>query len=395
MASKLGLFRGYEDDLKRAQTALSAGRLDESRAILDRYKGLLSIEVDFMALYSEVLDRQGNFAEADAILVRLLEMDPTHVRGITLRAASLATLGRRADALSFLDAARAANPDNNNILGDYLALLLADRGPAAAIAALKREHLRRAPPRRLEAAVEKLRQKALSLHDVDELKALDPDNLLELEQGSESQVYSLRHIYEAFESIGSNCELGFVQRRSGAEPLSLLRWTSVTPEKLIDLLACDLEGYDDPTHYSLHGQYHNEFILVENMFDTRSHTGVNQSDISPENFLSRMTRRQGFLKRKFLADAAQGRKVFTYKAEQPLTEEQMAGVEAQLFRLGVQHCLFVMRTDDRTKGGTVEIVSPRRGVGYVSDVMPNIRHDEWNSIAITIYDQFVRRSEAA
>jgi tetratricopeptide (TPR) repeat protein len=131
MASKLGLFRGYEDDLKRAQTALSAGRLDESRAILDRYKGLLSIEVDFMALYSEVLDRQGNFAEADAILVRLLEMDPTHVRGITLRAASLATLGRRADALSFLDAARAANPDNNNILGDYLALLLADRGPQA------------------------------------------------------------------------------------------------------------------------------------------------------------------------------------------------------------------------------------------------------------------------
>jgi tetratricopeptide (TPR) repeat protein len=394
MATNL-LLRGFQDDLNRARSTLRAGKPDDALAILDRYKGLLSIDVDFMALYAEILDRKGEFVEAEAILSRLLGINPLHVPAITARAACLTGLGRRTEAVRLLDEARAENPGNNDILGSYLALLLAERGPAAAIAALRTEHLRRTPPRRLETAVEKLRQKALSLHDSAELSQLDPGNLLELEYSAEGQVYSLRHIYEAFEAIGCNCELGFVQRRSGAEPLSLLRWTSITPEKLIDLLACNLEGYETPEHYSLHGNYQHEFILVENVFDTRSHTGVNQSDLPAEEFLDRMTRRQGFLKRKFLADAAQGQKVFTYKADQPLTEVQMAGMEAQLHRLGVRYCLFVMPTDNHALAGTVEIASPQRGIGYLSAVMPNTRFDEWNNIAIAIYDRFVRGNAAA
>jgi hypothetical protein len=198
-----------------------------------------------------------------------------------------------------------------------------------------------------------------------------------------------------FESIGCNCELGFVQRRSGAEPLSLLRWAAITPEKLIELLACDLADYDNPAHYSLGGFFGHEFILTERLFGTKTHTGVNQSDIAPEEFLARMTRRQGFLTRKFLADAAQGRKIFTYKADEPLTEEQMTGVEAQLVRLGVRQCLFAMPTDDRTKGGTVEIASPHRSIGYLSAIMPNTQYEEWDRIAITVYDRFVRQAEVA
>jgi tetratricopeptide (TPR) repeat protein len=395
MASTFGLFRGYEDDLKRARSALAGARFDEGLAILDRYKGLLTTDPEFMALYADILDRKGSFAEAEAILARLLKISPGHIHGMILTASTLTGLGRRPEAVAFLDRARAAHPANTDLVGAYLPLLLAERGPAVAMAALRAEHDRRTPPRRLEAAVEKLRQKALALHDPDELRRLDPDNLLELEQEGGGQAYSLRLIYEAFESIGCNCELGFVQRRSGAEPLSLLRWAAVTPEKLTDLLACDLEGYDNPAHYTLGGLYGHEFILIENVFNTRSHTGVNQSDITPEEFLARMTRRQGFLKRKFLADAAEGRKIFTYKADEPLTEAQMNAVEAQLVRLGVRQCLFVMPTADRAKAGTVEIASPHRSIGYLSAIMPNTQYEEWNRIAITVYDRFVRQTKAA
>ena len=40
-----------------------------------------------------------------------------------------------------------------------------------------------------------------------------------------------------FESIGSDCEFGAVQRRYGAEPLGLLRWNDVDILSLEQALA--------------------------------------------------------------------------------------------------------------------------------------------------------------
>lgn len=393
--STLSLFRGFEDDMKRAQTAFDKRKLEDGLAILDRYKGLLAIDTKFMFLYSQLLNAKGDIAEAETILTRLVGLEPANSAAVVLRSQCLAGLGRRAEALKALDDARKAYPNDNSILGNYLAQLLTEQGPAAAIAALRQEHQRRTPPRRLDTAIEKLRQKALSLHDATELKKLDPEDLLELEIKDAGAGYSLRVIYEAFESIGCNCELGFVQRRSGAEPLSLFRWTFVSPEKLIEMLACDLEGYERPDIYSLAGDSQREFILSESLFGTRSHTGVYTGDIPQDEFLDRLIRRQGFLKRKLLADAAQGRKVFTYKANAPLTEEQMTGIEAELRRHGVRYILFVMPTDQPAQAGTVTIASPGRAIAYLSSVMPNIQYEEWSKIAIATYDQFVRNSEAA
>jgi hypothetical protein len=393
--STLSLFRGFEDDMKRAQTAFDKRKLEDGLAILERYKGLLTIDTKFMFLYAQLLNAKGGIAEAETILTRLVGMEPANSSAVVLRAQCMAGLGRRAEALKSLDDARKAYPNDNSILGNYLAQLLTEQGPAAAIAVLRQEYQRRTPPRRLDTAIEKLRQKALSLYDSAELRKLDPEDMLELELKEEGNGYSLRLIYEAFESCGANCELGFVQRRSGAEPLSLFRWTFVSPEKLIEMLACDLEGYERPDIYTLHGDTQREFILWESLFGTKSHTGVYDGDIPKDEFLDRLIRRQAFLKRKFLADAAQGRKIFTYKGNDPLTEEQMAGIEAQLRRLGVRHVLFVMPTQEPGKAGTVSIVSPVRAVAYLSSVMPTIQYEEWSKIAIATYDQFVRNVMAA
>lgn len=393
--STLSLFRGFEDDMKRAQTAYEKRNLDEGLAILDRYKGLLTIDMKFMLLYAQLLNAKGELAEAEPILVRLVEMDPGNSGAVVLRATCLLGLGRGAEALQSLDAARRRVPHDSTIFGAYLAHLLSESGPAAAIAALREEHQRRTPPRRLERAIERLRQKALALYDAAELRRLDPDDLLELDIQADAQGYSLRMIYEAFESVGCNCELGFVQRRAGAEPLSLFRWTFVSPEKLIEMLACDLEGYERPDVYSIAEDTHREFILSESLFGTRSHTGVYTGEIPQDEFLNRLIRRQGFLKRKFLADAAQGRKIFTYKSNNALTDTQMDGVEAELRRHGVRHVLFVMPTGEPSKAGTVTIASPGRAIAYLSSTMPNIQYEEWNKIAIATYEQLIRNSDAA
>ena len=388
--SGLNLARLYQDDMRRAQAALDARDLDLALAILDRFKAMIATDANFALLYAQILNARGEMAEAEAVLVKAIAVAPSNAVAITLRASCLAGLGRRADALRVLDNARRANPYDNLILGSYLAHMLTEQGPAAAIAALREEHLRRKPPHHLDTAIEKLRQKALSLHDPAELKQLDPENLLDLDGRARGEGYSLRHIYEAFEGLGCNCEFGLVQSRGGAEPLSLFRWTFVTPEKLIQMLARDLAGYETPEHYSLARDVHREFLLEESLFETVSHTGVYHGDIPEEEFLDRLIRRQAFLKRKFLADAAQGRKIFTYKADTPLQEIQMAGIELQLRRLGARHCLFVMPSKDATKFGQVEIVSPTRAIGYVSSTMPNIQYPQWNKIAIATYDQFIR-----
>lgn len=393
--SGLNLANLYRADMGRAQQALDVGDPDFALAILDRFKGIISADAAFALLYAQILNAKGELADAEKILVRALELAPSNANAVALRASCLAGMDRRAEALRTLDEARQAFPKDNLILGSYLAHLLTEQGPAAAIAALRQEHQRRTAPRHLDTAIEKLRQKALSLHDPAELRRLDPEDLLELEGGRPGEGYSLRIIYETFEPMGCNCELGLVQSRGGAEPLSLLRWTFVTPEKLIEMLACDLEGYETPGHYSFGRDLRREFILEESLFGTSSHTGVYHGDIPEDEFLDRLIRRQGFLKRKFLADTAQGRKIFTYKADAPLTDAQMAGIEGELRRLGVRHCLFVMPTRDAEQAGTVTIASPSRAVGYLSSVMPVIRYEQWNRIAIATYDQFIRNPGAS
>jgi hypothetical protein len=50
----------------------------------------------------------------------------------------------------------------------------------------------------------------------------------------------------AFESLGDNCEFGLVQRRMGAEPLGLLRFSYVELPLLVRGLRCGFEGLGDP-----------------------------------------------------------------------------------------------------------------------------------------------------
>lgn len=61
-----------------------------------------------------------------------------------------------------------------------------------------------------------------------------------------------RCIDERFESLGQNCEFGLLQRRCGAEPLGLLRFSSVRLERLIHGIRANFEGIDAPNDVRLH-----------------------------------------------------------------------------------------------------------------------------------------------
>jgi hypothetical protein len=48
------------------------------------------------------------------------------------------------------------------------------------------------------------------------------------------------------ESLDDSCEFGMVQRRFGAEPLALPRWTDTPPDLLAAAFRARLKGVDEP-----------------------------------------------------------------------------------------------------------------------------------------------------
>ena len=91
---------------------------------------------------------------------------------------------------------------------------------------------------------------------------------------------SVRDLMISFEGLGNLCEFGLVQRRFGAEPIGLLRWSNIDVEKLVALLTARLEGVGDPDNLHIKVQ-HGEYIVGDRgYFDT--HTFISADHISPE-----------------------------------------------------------------------------------------------------------------
>ena len=395
MATILELVRGFDNDLKKMQELLQSRRFDEGLALARKYDGLFPKDIELPLLHGRIAYAMDDFVTAEALFARTLAIDPQHNSAATYHAACLSRLGRRQEAIAALKSAYEADPHSTLTLDFYAPLVLVEHGLGPAIALVKAAYEQRGPYNKPESSIEVLRQKALSLFDIDVIRQADPDNFLRLDAVAKPGVYSLRSIYERFEPLGCNCEVGSVQRRHGAEPLALLRWTGVTADSLLRLLRCNLEGYERPEIYSLRGKPETEYLLHDSLFDTTTHTGANLSDMPPEAFLVRVTRRQLFLKRKFLADAAEGQKTFVYKADRLLSDAEIDAIETELRRLGVRKCLFAMLSPDRAKAGTIDIVSPTRVLGYLSTVQPDIRFDEWDRIAVAVHDYFAAQEGAA
>ncbi len=147
------------------------------------------------------------------------------------------------------------------------------RETSALIAELQRLEALSDTPASFNVQLDVLRTRLLSLDDVGELLAL------EIEKGIRSSAASgkgesLRSIYERFEPVGNDCEFGFAQRKHGAEPLSLLRWTSITPENLIRLLNDRFEQFEALERYRIEQGPGGEFILKESTYHTSSHTMI-------------------------------------------------------------------------------------------------------------------------
>ena len=162
---------------------------------------------------------------------------------------------------------------------------------------------------------------------------------------------ALRILMARFESLGNGCEFGIVQRRYGAEPMGLLRWSVVPSAGLIEGLAQDWAGVGDPAQTELVTQeISGEQYTLDQRYKLRVHTFTLVTQVNRDKFYKQQCKRLVFLKERFLEDARNAEKIYLYKGN--IEQDEILAIHEGLRRFNpANRLLCVMEEDEANKAG--------------------------------------------
>jgi len=209
-------------------------------------------------------------------------------------------------------------------------------------------------------------------------------------------------LYMQFQSLGGTglgCEFGLVQRAFGAQPLSLLRWTHVPPESLVDALTNRFAGVGSREQTIIElsaaeNPENPEYIYTDTRFKLAMHTFISQKDMPESEMFTQTCRRMSFLRRQLIAELEAGEKIFVYKFQKRnLTADELATLHRAIRSYGRTTLLYVRYADPDHPSGSVEQIDDGLLVGYISgfnmglDNMPRpIDLPAWDKICRGAHD---------
>jgi hypothetical protein len=175
-----------------------------------------------------------------------------------------------------------------------------------------------------------------------------------------------------FESMGENCEFGLVQRHCGAEPLGLLRFSSTFMRSLIRGLDTDFEGLGEPDDVEpyLSGDAPREYMIHEKKFGLTYHSFIYEGQRSVWLMREQEAARMKYLRREFVDELGEGDKIFVYKRNAPVTDEEVLPLLMALRRRGDNTLLWVVPTERNRPAGSVEVMMPGLLKGYMDRFAP-------------------------
>jgi hypothetical protein len=201
-------------------------------------------------------------------------------------------------------------------------------------------------------------------------------------------------LLQRFESLGDNCEFGFVQRANGYEDGGLFRWSISPLEKLILCLDAnfkDLYLFDnlEPSAPDMVRD-----IATGLMFHTQMHS------IDGQFVLGKAARREIYAREKckidHLLDKFRRRirepsTICVYKRNSGVVDSDAERLQRSLNKLGPSTLLVVRSTDDHARWSTVERSSSGSLVGFVDGFAPYFAADQvsiriWNLLLQKTYD---------
>ncbi|NLH79401.1 MAG: hypothetical protein GX458_00955 [Phyllobacteriaceae bacterium] len=247
-------------------------------------------------------------------------------------------------------------------------------------------------------------------------RALQELDFARLERGAESGVAELdmpaqievvddetsRDLLMGFESIGSDCEFGLVQRRFGAEPLSLLRFNAVEFGGLMSAVAHRFEAMGERETTELVRQFNGEFLMRDRRWGLVMHTFAFEGQVDAEVLADKFRKRVAFLRDRFLADAAEGRKVLVFYSP-GLDHDNLTMLHGALRVLGPVDLLHVRPSsgaEDPIASGTAVEVEPHLFVGVIGRSGRSetgawdIAYDDWVAVCRHVRDTIAGRATA-
>jgi tetratricopeptide (TPR) repeat protein len=195
-----------------------------------------------------------------------------------------------------------------------------------------------------------------------------------------------RDFFLGFESLGANCEFGFVQRRFGAEPISLLRWSAIDPDELVRSLDAGFVGLGDEAYFSVFPGWNHQWDARDSRYFTY-HTYIGVEEAGAEQVARTARRRMAFMRDKLLADLAAGEKIFVYKEWKfRMTEAQILAISQSLRRHNPANRLLAVRLFDAAQpAGVVRLLTPQTAVGAIEvdarqAVLEEVPVESWRAI---------------
>lgn len=173
-----------------------------------------------------------------------------------------------------------------------------------------------------------------------------------------------------FESLGGDapgCEIGLVQRKFGAEPLGLLRWTTIPPERLIEAMRCGFEGVGSPEQTELVVDDCDFYRTRDKRFDVNMLTFCKPSEIEFTKMEARALKRISFLREKLLRDLADPDKIFVYRTlGDTLSVDEIKQLKAAMNQYGRNRLLYLKLADEDHPVGSISIEARDLCFGYVA-----------------------------
>jgi hypothetical protein len=174
-----------------------------------------------------------------------------------------------------------------------------------------------------------------------------------------------------FESLGENCEFGLVQRRCGAEPLGLLRFSSSPLPKLLKALEARFDGMGMPANIEVQlSDNQREYMVLDKAFGFLYHAWVKAEEQTPHQVHQREVSRVPFLVRKLIEDLTGGEKTFVFHGMTALTEAQARHLHHALRQYGPARLLWVELATDAHPPGSVEWFDDGLYKGYIDRFAP-------------------------
>jgi len=173
----------------------------------------------------------------------------------------------------------------------------------------------------------------------------------------------LFEIVSAFESLGSNCDFGQLQRYFGAEPLGLLRWAGTEPEEIIAAARAKFAGVGEPENTVIEVWDNGEYCVSDRRFNMLMHSFTFETVVDRETFTTQQIKRGRYLRRKLIEDLEGAEKLFVYKSPD-MSEAEAHELFAALREIGPVWLLAVRAADDGHAPGTVQAAGDGLLFGY-------------------------------